>query len=306
MSKNSFKSFFLERVISETAEPPLNSPVVSDETVVVDKWDVILFSGEYNPITKDEYSRICQFIDKFVGREKHQFGDNIDIGLVTDYDDGYENDISNKMTYDLTIEERNFISTKFFGLKLFPVNFEKMLHLIRDTETKSSNPEFMSEVNDMIVNFKENFHGSNILIVLRREDAKDIDKLEVISKVARGGLNIGFIIWDHDMESESKLFGRSIPINGSIIKAITLLDVERPNPEEIKAFAHKYKVQQWINEIKKIHFKVNNDRYIIAFRCVFPELNISQGADDSEVESNARVAMEMLKTMYLKNFIDTK
>ncbi len=298
MSKKSFKSFFVENVAAKVDEVP-TAPAAH-------RWDVILFAGDYNPITKDEYSRICQFVDKFIKKESHQFGDKIDIGLVTDYDKKYENDVANKMSYDLSIEERNFISTKFFGLKLFPVNFEKMLHLLRHDEAKAANPEFMKEVNEMIVEFKENFHGSNILIVLRPQDAKDINELERIANVARGGLNIGFLIWNHDPQTDSKLFGRSIPIVGDMIKAITLLDIERPNPEEIKAFAHKYKIQQWINEIKKIHFKVNNDRYIIAFRCIFPDLVISQMADDSAIDSNARVAMEMLKTMYLKNVVDTK
>jgi hypothetical protein len=208
------------------------------------------------------------------------------------------------MSYDLSIEERNFISTKFFGLKLFPVNFEKMLHFVRRNPEKASDVDFMKEVNEMIVEFKENFHGSNILIVLRPEDAKDITDLEKIANVARGGLNIGFLVWNHSPQSESRLFGRTIPIIGEMIKAIVLLDVERPNPEEIKAFAHKYKIQNWINEIRKIHFKVNNDRYLIAFRCIFPDLIISATSDDAAVDSNAKVAMEMLKTMYLKNVVD--
>lgn len=298
MSKKSFKSFFVENVAAKVDEVP-TAPAAN-------KWDVVLFAGDYNPITKDEYSRICQFVEKYIKKESHQFGEKVDIGLVTDYDKKYENDVANKLSYDLSIEERNFISTKFFGLKLFPVNFEKMLHLLRHDPAKASNPEFMKEVNDMIVEFKENFHGSNILIILRQEDAKDITELEKIANVARGGLNIGFLIWNHDPQSDSRLFGKSIPILGDIIKAIVLLDLERPNPEEIKAFAHKYKVQKWINEIQKIHFKVNNDRYIIAFRCIFPDLVISQTSDDAAIDSNARVAMEMLKTMYLKNVVDTK
>jgi hypothetical protein len=293
----SFKSFYVENVSTKVDETPV-SPAEN-------KWDVVLFSGEYNPITKDEYSRICQFVDTFIKRESHQFGENVDIGLVTDYDKTYENDVANKMAYDLTIEERNFLTTKLFGLKLFPVNFEKMLHLLRFNQEKASNPEFMQEVNEMIVEFKQNFHGSNILIVLRQEDAKDITELQKIANVARGGLNIGFLIWAHEPESNSRLFGRQIPIIGDMIKSIVLLDAERPNPEEIKAFAHKYKIQKWLNEIQKIHFKVNNDRYIIAFRCIFPDLVISQTADDSAIESNARVAMEMLKTMYLKNISES-
>jgi hypothetical protein len=296
MSKKSFKSFFIENVAAKVDEVP-TAPAVN-------KWDVVLFSGNYSPITKDEYSRICQFVDKYIKKESHQFGEKVDIGLVTDYDKKYENDVANKLSYDLSIEERNFISTKFFGLKLFPINFEKMLQLLRHDPAKASNPEFMKEVNEMIVEFKENFHGSNILIVLRQEDAKDIAELEKIANVARGGLNIGFLVWNHDPQSDSRLFGRTIPIIGDIIKAIVLLDVERPNPEEIKAFAHKYKIQQWINEIQKIHFKVNNDRYMIAFRCIFPDIVISQTSDDASIDSNARVAMEMLKTMYLKNVVD--
>jgi hypothetical protein len=298
MSKKSFKSFFNENVAAKVDEVPA-APAEN-------KWDVVLFAGDFNPITKDEYSRICQFVEKYIKKESQQFGENVDIGLVTDYDKKYENDVANKLSYDLTIEERNFISTKFFGLKLFPVNFEKMLHLLRHDQAKAANPEFMKEVNEMIVEFKENFHGSNILIVLRQEDAKDIAELEKIANIARGGLNIGFLIWAHDPQSDSRLFGKTIPVIGDIIKAIVLLDVERPNPEEIKAFAHKYKVQKWINEIQKIHFKVNNDRYIIAFRCIFPDLVISQTTDDASIDSNARVAMEMLKTMYLKNVVDIK
>jgi hypothetical protein len=296
MSIKSFKSFFTENVAANVDDVP-TAPAAH-------KWDVVLFAGSYNPITKDEYGRICQFVDKFIKKESEQFADKVDIGLVTDYDKTYENDVSNKMSYDLTIEERSFLTTKLFGLKLFPINFEKMLHLLRHDQEKASNPEFMKEINEMIVEFKQNFHGSNILIILRQEDAKDVQQLEQIANVARGGLNLGFLIWNHEPQIDSRLFGRSIPVIGEIIKAIVMLDLERPNPEELKAFAHKYKVQQWLNEIKKIHFKVNNERYIIAFRCIFPDLVISQTADDAAIDSNAKVAMEMLKTMYLKNVVD--
>ena len=298
MSKNSFKKFYTETVaakVDEVPAPPMAAP-----------WDVVLFAGDYNPITKDEYARICQFVESYIKKEAGKFNEKVDIGLVTDYDKSYENDVANQLSYDLTIEERDFIATKFFGLKIFPVKFDKMLHFLRDDPQSSSNPEFMKEVNEMVVEFKENFHGSNVLIVLRPEDAKDITQLEQIAQVARGGLNLGFLIWKHDPASESRLFGKSIPIVGDMIKAITLLDLERPNPENIKAFAHKYKIQQWINEIRKIHFKVDNDRYLIAFRCIFPDLTISQTADDSSLDANAKVAMAMLKTMYMKNVVESK
>lgn len=295
----SFKSFYVENISQQ------NDKVLPDEAAQPEtKWDVVLFSGDYNPLTKDEYSRICQFVEKYIKKESNQFDKSVDIGLVTDYDKNYEDDVSNQMSYDLTIEERNFLTTKLFGLKLFPVKFEKMLHLLRYDPEKASNPEFMEDVNEMILNFKQNFHGSNILIVLRQQDVKDITDLNKIANIARGGLNIGFLIWNHELESNSRLFGRQIPIIGEMIKAIVLLDNEKPNPEEIKSFAYKYKIQKWINEIQKIQFKVNNDRYIIAFRCIFPDLVISHTSDDSSIEANARVAMDILKTMYLKNVVE--
>lgn len=295
----SFKSFYVENISQQ------NDKVLPDEAAQPGtKWDVVLFSGDYNPLTKDEYSRICQFVEKYIKKESNQFDKSVDIGLVTDYDKNYEDDVSNQMSYDLTIEERNFLTTKLFGLKLFPVKFEKMLHLLRYDPEKASNPKFMEDVNEMILNFKQNFHGSNILIVLRQQDVKDITDLNKIANIARGGLNIGFLIWNHELESNSRLFGRQIPIIGEMIKAIVLLDNEKPNPEEIKSFAYKYKIQKWINEIQKIQFKVNNDRYIIAFRCIFPDLVISHTSDDSSIEANARVAMDILKTMYLKNVVE--
>jgi hypothetical protein len=291
-----FKTYF------ESVMPSGNTQVnQNNQPVISNKWDVVLFAGDYNPITRDEFIRVNQFVENYVKTTPDKFSKKVDIGLITNYDDEYENDVSSQMEYNLTIEERNFISTKFFGLKLFPINFEKMLHLLRNDPDGTSDPEFMVEVNDMIVELKNSFHGSNVLVVLRPEDARDIQQLEQISEVIRSGLNIGFLVWNHDPHTQNKLFGRNVPVNGDIVKAITLLDLERPNPEEIKSFAYKYKLQDWLNEIKHIHFKVNNDRYIIAFRSIFPELIISDGCDDSVIESNAKVAMEMLKKMYLKN-----
>jgi len=296
-----------KQYIKEVSAPEAPTPVTTDAdkpvAVPSQRWDVVLFAGDYNPITKEEYSRVRQFVNGFLKAPENadKFNKKVDLGLLIDYEDKKDNILTNRENYSLSLEERNFISTWLFGLKLYPIKFDEMLYLLKTSkEDFEAKQELVLKVNEMVLSLKDNFYSSNILIVLSPEHAKDIGELKEIVAMARGGINIGFIVYEHEQSQTSDIFGTLIPITGDIIKAICLLDRDRPNPEYLKAFVHKYKIVDVFEAVKRIHFKVDNENYILAFRLVFPDITIFS-ADDEASEWNARVVLEMLKNMYLKN-----
>jgi len=295
----SFKKFVEENTVTPNTAPAEGVP----STPMGQRWDVVLFAGDYNPITREEYARVRQFVNGFLKASENapKFNKKVDIGLLIDYEDKKDNILANKENYILSLEERNFISTSMFGLKIYPVKFDEMIYLLKSSkEDFEAKQELVNKVNEMVVKLKDEFYSANILIVLRPEHAKDLGELKEIVSLARGGMNIGFVVFEHEPLESSDIFGSIIPMTGDIIKAICILDRDRPNPEYLKAFAHKYKLSHIFEAIKRIHFKVDNENYILAFRLVFPDISIFS-ADDTAAESNSRVMLELIKNMYLKN-----
>jgi hypothetical protein len=295
----SFKKFVVENTPPVQEVPSNDTPVAQPSQ----RWDVVLFAGDYNPITREEYTRVRQFVNTFLKDPANspKFNKKVDIGLLIDYEEKKDNILSNKENYILSLEERNFISTSMFGLKIYPVKFDEMVYLLKSSkEDFSAKQELVNKVNEMVFKLKDDFYSSNVLIVLRPEHAKDLGDLKEIVALARGGMNIGFVVFEHEPLETSDIFSTTIPMTGDIIKAICILDRDRPNPEYLKAFAHKYKLSHVFEAIKRIHFKVDNEKYILAFRLVFPDISIFS-ADDTAAEANSRVMLELLKNMYLKN-----
>lgn len=298
----SFKKFVVENTIAQDADKPVTTGETSQATLP-QRWDVVLFAGDYNPITREEYTRVCQFINTFLKHPANapKFNKKVDIGLLIDYEEKKDNILSNKENYTLSLEERNFVSTSMFGLKIYPVKFEEMIYLLKSSKDDfEAKQELMNRVNEMVIKLKDDLYSSNILIVLRPEHAKNLGELKEIVSLARGGMNIGFVVFEHEPLDISDIFSSSIPMTGDVIKAICILDRDRPNPEYLKAFAHKYKLSQIFESIKRIHFKVDNEKYILAFRLVFPDISIFS-KDDEAADANSRVMLELLKNMYLKN-----
>jgi hypothetical protein len=255
------------------------------------KWNVILFTGEYNPICREEYHRVIEFINKYVKPNQSKFDENADIGFLTTA--GSLNDINTKMKYDLSFEERQFLTGKFFGFKMFPIDFNELFSLAHFDKDET----LQNKINSVSKFFKEKFEESNILIVVRPEEGNSVDDLQQVSHVfSENGLNIGFIAYDHTPVIKDEYFKR-IPVNGQMIKACCIMDAERPDALSLKNFAFKYNLQEYLEKIKVMHFITKNDRYDLVFKYLFPDIKLHERATE-EHDYNLKTVMEMLKKMY--------
>lgn len=273
---NSFKEFYGKK------SQPEHGPV---------KWNVILFTGEFNPICKEEFHRVTDFIKNYVKSNQSKFDENADIGLLTS--SGSLNDINIKMKCELSFEERQFLAGKFFGFKMFPIDFNELFSLAHfDKEDVLEN-----KINGVSAFFKEQFEESNILIVIRPNEGNVVSDLKQISHIfSENGLNIGFISYDHTPTVTDEYF-KKIPVNGEMIKACCLLDAERPDALNIKNFVYKYNLQEYLEKVKIMHFITRNERYELVFKHLFPDIKMHERTNE-EQEYNIRTVMEIVKKMY--------
>ncbi len=230
------------------------------------KWDVVLFPGKYDPITKEEQSRISQFVHQIINNPQHAplFSDNVEIGVIGDYKSD-EQKLVDTIKYEMSFEDKEFITAKIFGYRMFQVNVKDLFWLAvnKNKEIVKSNkvygadqnfkneeledgyqidypegvnPTFEASLGDL----KKTFDNTNILIVLdpdTNEFVRDID--EEIVTFEDEGLNVGFLVWKNKKEKINKLLG-GVPNTNEIIKAIVLMDHDKPDPEDLKSFAFKY------------------------------------------------------------------
>lgn len=283
-----FKEFY------ESTLPPEIESVEETNT----KWGVVLFVGDYNPIHKEEFKRVKNFVNKYMKENRDKFARNVDIGLVTDYDNSEESRLIDSNQNNLSIEERQFLTTRLFGLKLYPMQITSIAELLKFADTEDEKQELSESTSELIEDIKENFINSNVLLVLRPNDQMTLESVQDVAEVIKGEVNLGVIVQEDDNKME-EFIGR-VPVTGNIIKAIVLMDAKRPNPEDLKHFAYEYNLQENIEELKRIHFKTGNDRYLEAFSMVFPEIATTL-KDQETSDANTRVVMEMLKQMYLKH-----
>ena len=264
-----------------------------------DQWDVVLFSGTYDPITRDEHEKIKEFIKTVIqdGQHKGKFSPNVEFGLICNEEKSSQSTILDKFKFNLSNEEKEFISAKIFGLRMFPLSFKDLL-LISNNEEIYSDKE--TSFNDSITNLKKSFQRANILIVLNHEDFPD-NKItdEITKKFSDEDLNIGFITWTPKKSTPIEFLG-NVAMTGQIIKAICLMDFERPNPEQIKSFCYKYKLANILDLVRTIHFKVMGEKYLLAFRALFPDLTIFGDEEEDDKDTNYIFIMELLKKMYLR------
>jgi len=255
------------------------------------QWNVILFTGEFNPICKDEYYRTIDFIKNYVKNNPSKFSESTDIGLLTS--SGSLNDINTQMKYELTFDERQFLAGKFFGFKMFPIDFNELFALAHfDKEEILDN-----KINGSSKFFKEQFDSSNILIVLRPNEGNIKHELKQIShKFSENGLNIGFIVYDHTPTNKDEYF-KKIPIIGDMVKACCLLDSDRPDALTLKSFTYKYDLQEHLDKIKIMHFITRNERYDLVFKYLFPDIKLHERANE-EQDYNIHTIMELVKKMY--------
>jgi hypothetical protein len=291
-----FKQYLQEKYYSDI--PRVNDSVDNGNSAVQQhvKYDLLLFYGDYNPITTEEYTNIFNFINDFVPKNKNMFSEKLEIGLLCDYKDEYTNNETHKQEYKLLLDEMQFITTKLFGLKLYPIDFKSINELIKLTDTPYESQVLNDTIKELTVKFKRHFLHDNALVVLRPQDS--IKLLSEVSNLTSEDINIGFMVYHNKYKEQSDLLSR-IPHNSDIIKLICILDYYRPNPEDIRTFCFKYKMADMIEHAKRIHFKTSNEYYFDAFKLLFPNLNTS--IDNVNVnDANLKVVFEMLKRMYLK------
>lgn len=270
-----------------------------------DQWDVVLFSGTYDPITRDEHEKIKDFIKTVIqdGQHKDKFSPNVEFGLICNEEKSSQSTILDKFKYNLSNEEKEFISAKIFGLRMFPLSFKDLL-LISNNEEIYSDKE--SAFKDSITNLKKSFQRANILIVLNHDDFPDNKVTEEITKkFSDEDLNIGFISWTPKKSTPIEFLG-NVAMTGQIIKAICLMDFERPNPEQIKSFCYKYKLANILDLVRTIHFKVMGEKYLLAFRALFPDLTIFGDEEEDDKDTNYIFIMELLKKMYLRELYQNR
>ncbi len=294
----SFKKFIKETFYNDMVPAPETNKNDLNDSVEqpLVKYDIILFSGDYDPIHKGEYNRIIKFVNEFIPMNKQLFNENVEIGLICNDIENVEEDQLKENNYELSIKEKQFLTTKLFGLKLYPVNFSGITQIIKLMDTPQEQQELNENIHELVKKFKQSFLTNNALIVLRPSDSSIL--IEKISNLASNDMNIGTMIYPEEYyEMPYEL--SNIPLRGKIIKLITLMDHFRPNPEAVRTFCYTYKLKDFIEEAKRIHFRTNNENYFKVFRLLFPELRTTIN-DDSVNESNAIVIFEMLKKMYLK------
>lgn len=290
------------------------------------KWDVVLFPGKYNPITKEEQSRISQFVTQVIRNPQfaHLFNENVEIGLISEFKND-EQKLIDTVQYDMSFEDKEYITAKLFGYRMFQVNVKDLFwlavnkskeviktHKVFGAEQKFKdedelhdskyqieypedvNPTFDTSLGDL----KKTFDNTNILIVMDPTVNEFIEDLgEEIVTFEDEELNIGFMVWKNKKDPINKLLG-GIPNNNEMLKAIVLMDHDKPDPEDLKSFAFKYSLGNFLSDIRTIHFKVNGEKYVIAFMSIFPKMVIYEIDEDNKTD-NYVVVMEILKKMFL-------
>ena len=290
----------------------LGSTPVDRSDYPVGKWDVVLFTGTYGPITRDEHGRIKQFVDNIIrgDKYKHLFSQTIELGLV--FDDHDDNVIRTELDMDLNNEEKNFITTKFFGLRGFTVSYRKLkwltipipdkskLKMNADIKNDKMKGDMMTMYTPALEDIKKNFDQVNVLIVINPEEDNALPELDhILTNFQDDTIKIGFMSWRHIAKDVVKELG-NIPVTGDMIKAVVLLDHERPDPQDLKAFAYKYGLKDYIDHIRALHFRVNGEYYLEAFMNLFPDLVVYDD-DESNTKENYKVVFEILKKIYFKD-----
>ena len=278
----------------------------------VGKWDVVLFTGNYNPITVDEHDRIRQFVDNVIRNDtyQHLFAPTVELGLV--FDDEDDNLAMTESEMVLNNVEKDFITTKFFGLRGFPVSYRRLKWLtipVPDKDKLKMNAQFkIDEMRDDMLtmfypaleNIKRSFDKVNVLIVVNPSEPNAIPELDhIVTNFEDDTIKIGFMSWRHLSKDKIKELG-NVPVNGDMLKAVVLMDHDRPEPEDLKAFAYKYGLKHLIEDIRSVHFRVDGEYYLRAFMTLFPKLIVYED-DETNIEDNYRVVLEILKKMYFKD-----
>lgn len=286
-----FRNFFVGSIKGNNA----NTPEIDESK----KWDVVLFVGNYDPITKDEFERVKQFVKRVIkGDQADKFAHDIDLGALINEQTTAESYFEEMNNTNLSLEDKEFITGKLFGLKVFPVNFKQLMWLTLEQLDRDGTIGAKEKVDDIVKKIQSSFEKANILIVLREEDSHSLKAIgEIIHKFSDKDINIGFMVWKHDQIKNDIM--ENIPFSGDLIKAICLMDFDRPAPDELKSFSYKYRLSKHLDSIRSIHLKVQGEKYLFPFTSLFPDLVIYGDEEFEDKKNNYIFVMEILKKMYL-------
>lgn len=271
---------------------------LSEKPELQGKWETILFTGDYNPITRDEYNRITQFMQEVILKEEYspKFEEDVELGVIIDHDSSTEKETFNQReNCELMIEERKFINEKLFGLKTIPINLTELLFMVHSNDDEQQ----LEETKSISKELNKKFHNSNILIVLRPEEKMFINEFEELKPhFTDNNLNIGFMVFEHQKYIAPEPIHKT-PCSGDIIKSLILLNSENPHPEAIRFFAHKYKIQDSLDYIRNLRNRFEGN-YEQVFEYLFPSLKINENEEKETTEANVKTIMEFLRRMYIK------
>lgn len=277
----------------------------------VGKWDVVLFTGNYNPITVDEHDRIRQFVDNVIRNDSYKdlFSQTVELGLV--FDEESNNLAKTEVDMVLNNIEKDYITTKFFGLRGFTVSYRRLkwltlpvpdkdkLKLNANLTNEQLRDDIMTMFRPALDDIKKKFDQVNVLIVINPEEPNALPELDhIVTNFEDDTIKIGFMSWRHLANDTVKEMS-DIPVTGDMLKAVVLMDHDRPEPEDLKSFAFEYGLKDYIDHIRALHFRVDGEYYLEAFMTLFPKLIVYED-DETNIKDNYRVVLEILKKMYFK------
>jgi hypothetical protein len=95
-----FKKFLKEKFYNEGIPYPEDKNESYPSPQV--KYDLVLFAGDYDPITRGEYQRVVEFVKEYIPANKHLFSEKLEIGLLCNDTDTIEESHIKENKYDLS------------------------------------------------------------------------------------------------------------------------------------------------------------------------------------------------------------
>ena len=272
--KTGFKNYYKQSVPVETVSA--DSPI-----------DIVLFVGEYSPITIADFQRFKDYKKEVVDAAPNLYAEEVSMALLVDHD--ADNALEQSFSNTLNIAEKNFINSTFFALRTYGVDFNQFYQSIYNSEVDS-----MELHDDIRLFLDKTFRGKRVEIVFS-DSSKDMFSSICDTSSFR---NITFRFFKDTYCYFPLCKFSDIRITSDIVKAIALLDYEKPYPENISVFCAKYGLTDISEEIKTIHYLSQNENYHLLFSLVFPQLTLkNQTVETAEMNNN--VIMKMIQALFI-------
>ncbi len=253
------------------------------------KIEIVLFAGDYTPITIRDTNRVEDFYNEVVKENPDNYSEDLEIAFLVNHT---EDDIEElKYSNRLTIQDINFINSTFFGLKTYGLPFNDFYE---STYSEDINTVDIKE--NIKTFFDEKFRGKNVEIVFNDSKKSMFKKINDIISIE----TLNFRFFSDTVYSFPHVKFSDIYITSDILKAICLLDYEKPDPENISIFCSRYELDDLYEDIKTLHHMSQNRNYHLLFSMVFPKINLNNTDSENE-ETNNKIVMKLIQQLYLKN-----